>query len=82
MARDAPTPLESRHRWGASRSADTLVLTHLGCPQSGEVFLKEHIVLALLYGQLRACSVGVYGRAFLDFRKLFGVGDGSTLKKS
>jgi|ERR1700722_2237507 len=32
MARDAPTPLESRHRWGADRTAGTLVLTRLGCP--------------------------------------------------
>jgi hypothetical protein len=27
--------------------------------QSGEVFLKEHFVLTLLYVQLRACSAGV-----------------------
>jgi hypothetical protein len=40
--------------------------------QSGKVFLKEHFVLAVLYVQLRACSGGVYGRAFLDFRKMFG----------
>jgi len=50
--------------------------------QSGEVFLKEHFVLAVLYVQLRACSARVYGRAFLDFRKLFGMEHGSTLKKS
>ena len=41
--------------------------------QTGEVFLQEHFVLAVLYVQLRACSVGVYGRAFLDFRKMFGM---------
>jgi hypothetical protein len=35
------------------------------------VFLQEHFVLAVLYVQLRACPVGVYGRAFLDFRKMF-----------
>ena len=39
--------------------------------QSGEVFLQEHFVLAVLYVQLRACPVGVYGRAFPDFRKMF-----------
>jgi hypothetical protein len=43
-----------------------------GCLQSEEVFLEEHFVPAVLYVQLRACSVGVYGRAFLDFRKMFG----------
>jgi hypothetical protein len=37
----------------------------------GEVFLQEHFVRAVLYVQLRACPVGVYGRAFLDFRKMF-----------
>jgi hypothetical protein len=36
------------------------------------VFLQEHFVLAVLYVQLRACPVGVYGRAFLDFRQMFG----------
>jgi hypothetical protein len=45
--------------------------------QSGEVFLQERFVLAVLYVQLRACPVGVYGRAFLDFRKMF-----SATKKS
>jgi hypothetical protein len=35
------------------------------------VFLQEHFVPAVLYVQLRACPVGVYGRAFLDFRKMF-----------
>jgi hypothetical protein len=43
----------------------------------GEVFLQEHFVLAVLYVQLRACPVGVYGRAFLDFRQMF-----SATKKS
>ena len=51
---------------------DTRAVPIRGCLQSGEVFLQEHFVLALLYVQLRACSVGVYGRAFLDFRKMFG----------
>ena len=36
-----------------------------------EVFLREHFVLAVLYVQLRACPVGVYGQASLDFRKMF-----------
>jgi len=40
-------------------------------PQSREVFLEEHFVLAVLYVQLRACPVGVYGRALLDFRQMF-----------
>jgi hypothetical protein len=40
-------------------------------PQSGEVFLQEHFVPAVLYVQLRAYPVGVYGRAFVDFRKMF-----------
>jgi hypothetical protein len=35
------------------------------------VFLQEHFVLAVLYVQLSACPVEVYGRAFLDFRKMF-----------
>jgi len=39
--------------------------------QSGEVFLQERFVLTVLYVQLRACPVWVYGRAFLDFRKMF-----------
>ena len=39
--------------------------------RSGEVFLQEHFVLAVLYVQLRDCPVGTYGRAFLDFRKMF-----------
>jgi hypothetical protein len=39
--------------------------------QSGEVFLQEHFVLAVLYVQLRDCPAGVYGRTFLDFRKMF-----------
>jgi hypothetical protein len=34
-----------------------------------------------LYGQLRACSGGVYGRAFLDFRKMFGDGARFYLEK-
>jgi hypothetical protein len=42
-----------------------------------EVFLGEHFVLAVLYVQLRACPVGVYGRAFPDFRQMF-----SATKKS
>ena len=37
----------------------------------GEVFLQEHFVLAVLYVQLSACPVGVYGRGFPDFRKMF-----------
>jgi hypothetical protein len=41
------------------------------------VFLQEHFVRAVLYVQLRACPVGVYGRDFLDFRKMFG-----AMKKS
>jgi hypothetical protein len=52
-----------------------------GCLQSGGVFLKEHFVLAVLYVQLRACSGGVYGRAFVDFRKLFGSGARFYLEK-
>jgi hypothetical protein len=43
----------------------------MGRLQDGEVFLEEHFVLAVLYVQLRACPVGVYGRAFLDFRQMF-----------
>jgi hypothetical protein len=35
------------------------------------VFLQEHFVPPVLYVQLRACPDGVYGRAFLDFRKMF-----------
>jgi hypothetical protein len=38
----------------------------------GEVFLQEHFVGAVLYVQLRACPAGVYGRAFLGFRKMCG----------
>jgi hypothetical protein len=55
--------IESAHSYEKNFRGDAL--------QSGEVFLQEHFVLAILYVQLRACPVGVYGRAFPDFRQMF-----------
>src|SRR5579863_6603341 len=38
---------------------DVTIVANPGMPQGGEVFPQEHFVPAVLYVQLRACSVGV-----------------------
>jgi len=59
-----PAPIQT----GAARSSR---FSKAGDFRCGEVFLQEHFVRAVLYVQLRACPVGVYGQASLDFRKMF-----------